>query len=92
MADAAEIRKAIELLKANGFRWIRSAFVEVSSIMHEMIVPAGEYIEGNAFTVGLGFDGSSVRGFKVYRGIRHGPYAGCKTLAIIPWTTEGVAK
>ncbi|MEM2093364.1 MAG: glutamine synthetase beta-grasp domain-containing protein, partial [Candidatus Bathyarchaeia archaeon] len=88
MTDAAEIKKAIELLKANRVRWIHSAFVDIRGIMHDMIVPAREYIEGNAFTAGLGFDGSSVRGFKSIEESDMTLMPDPKTLAIIPWTTE----
>ncbi|MEM1531170.1 MAG: glutamine synthetase beta-grasp domain-containing protein, partial [Candidatus Bathyarchaeia archaeon] len=58
------IRRAIEILKANRVRWVHSTFVDIRGLMQDMVIPAREFIEGNAFTAGLGFDGSSVRGFK----------------------------
>lgn len=62
--------------------------MDIRGIMHDMIVPAREYIEGNAFTAGLGFDGSSVRGFKSIEESDMTLMPDPKTLAIIPWTTE----
>ena len=62
--EAENTKKAIEILKKNKIRWIHSTFVDIRGLMQDMIIPARDYTEGNAFTVGIGFDGSSVRGFK----------------------------
>jgi glutamine synthetase len=58
------LRKQLKLLKANNIRWVHSAFVDVRGILQDMVLPAREYLSGTAFTEGIGFDGSSVRGFK----------------------------
>ncbi len=62
--DAETLKKAVELLKTNKVRWIHSAFVDIRGLMQDMVIPAKDYIDGSAFTSGLGFDGSSIRGFK----------------------------
>ncbi len=59
-----QMKKAIETLKTNNIRWVHSAFVDVRGILQDMVLPAREYLNGAAFTEGIGFDGSSVRGFK----------------------------
>ena len=83
-----QVKKAIETLKSKNIRWVHSAFVDVRGILQDMVLPAREYINGAAFTEGIGFDGSSVRGFKSIEesDIIFMPYA--KTLAIMPWVTE----
>lgn len=57
-------KKAIETLKANNIRWVHSTFIDVRGILQDMVLPAREYLNGSAFNEGIGFDGSSVRGFK----------------------------
>ncbi|RLI45113.1 glutamine synthetase, partial [Candidatus Bathyarchaeota archaeon] len=58
------VKKAVEILKKNKIRWIHSTFVDIRGLMQDVVVPARKYIEGDAFLSGIGFDGSSIRGFK----------------------------
>ena len=58
------LKDAIESLKKNMVRWVHSTFVDIRGLMQDVVIPAREYISGSAFTSGIGFDGSSVRGFK----------------------------
>jgi glutamine synthetase len=88
MNNVENIKEAIELLKANKVRWVHSTFIDIRGLMHDMIIPAREYIEGNAFTAGLGFDGSSVRGYKSIEESDMNLMPDPKTLAIIPWTSD----
>jgi glutamine synthetase len=86
--EAENTKKAIETLKKNKVRWIHSAFVDIRGLMQDMIIPARDYTEGNAFTAGIGFDGSSVRGFKAIEESDMILMPDPETLAIIPWTAE----
>jgi len=88
MSNVENIKEAIELLKANKVRWVHSTFIDIRGLMHDMIIPAREYIEGNAFTAGLGFDGSSVRGYKPIEESDMNLMPDPKTLAILPWTSD----
>ena len=88
MKNIENVKKAIEMLKANKVRWVHSTFIDLRGLMHDMIIPVREYIEGNAFTAGLGFDGSSVRGYKSIEESDMNLMPDPKTLAIIPWTSE----
>ena len=81
-------KKAIETLKTNNIRWVHSAFVDVRGILQDMVLPAREYLSGAAFTEGIGFDGSSVRGFKSIEESDMIFMPDAKTLAIMPWVTE----
>jgi len=87
MENSENIKRAIEVLKANKVRWVHSTFIDIRGLMHDMIIPAREYIEGTAFTAGLGFDGSSVRGYKSIEESDMNFMPDPKTLAIIPWTS-----
>ncbi len=84
-ADAQ--RKAIETLKKHKVRWIHAAFVDMRGLMQDMVIPARDFTDGSAFTSGLGFDGSSVRGFKSIEESDMILKPDPKTLAIIPWTS-----
>jgi glutamine synthetase len=82
------VKKAIETLKSNNIRWVHSAFVDVRGILQDMVLPAREYLSGAAFTEGIGFDGSSVRGFKSIEESDMIYMPDPKTLSIMPWETD----
>jgi len=82
------VKKAIELLKKNRVRWVHSTFVDIRGLMQDVVVPARAYVEGGAFTHGIGFDGSSVRGFKPIDESDMVLKPDPETLAIIPWTQD----
>ncbi|MCX8171402.1 MAG: glutamine synthetase beta-grasp domain-containing protein, partial [Candidatus Bathyarchaeota archaeon] len=82
------IKAAIETLKVNGVRWVHAAFVDIRGLMQDMVVPAREFIDGDAFKTGLGFDGSAVRGFKSIEESDMVLMPDPKTLAILPWTND----
>jgi len=56
--------------------------------MQDVVIPSREYIEGKAFTAGIGFDGSSIRGFKSIEESDMILMPDPETLAIIPWATD----
>ena len=53
-----------------------------------MVLPARDYLSGEAFTAGIGFDGSSVRGFKSIEESDMIYMPDPKTLSIMPWVTD----
>jgi glutamine synthetase len=81
-------KKAIETLKANNIRWVHSTFVDVRGILQDMVLPSREYLNGSAFNEGIGFDGSSVRGFKSIEESDMIFMPDPKTLAVMPWVTD----
>ena len=82
------VKKAIETLKTNEVRWVHSAFVDVQGILQDMVLPARDYLTGEPFTAGIGFDGSSVRGFKSIEESDMIYMPDAKTLSIMPWETD----
>ena len=82
------ITTAKETLKKNKIRWVHTAFVDIRGLMQDVILPARHYTEGQALTAGIGFDGSSVRGFKTINESDMILKPDPETLCIIPWTTD----
>jgi len=83
-----DLKKAIESLKRHKIRWVHSTFVDIRGLMQDVVVPAREFINGSAFKSGIGFDGSSVRGFKSIEESDMVLKPDPKTLVVIPWTTD----
>lgn len=88
MPDEKAIEKAVEALRKAGVRWVHSAFVDLRGLMQDVVVSAREYIDGNAFRSGIGFDGSSIRGFKRVEESDMILMPDPKTLAVIPWVED----
>ena len=82
------INTAKESLKKNKIRWVHTTFVDIRGLMQDVVIPAKHYTEGQALTAGIGFDGSSVRGFKTIEESDMILKPDPNTLAIIPWTTD----
>ncbi len=82
------LERAVKTLKENSIHWVHSAFVDIRGLMQDVVIPAKRYIEGSAFTAGIGFDGSSIRGFKSIEESDMILMPDPKTLAIIPWTSD----
>jgi len=88
MEDDEALNRAIETLRANNVRWVHSTFVDIRGLMQDKVVPTREYTDGTAFTSGIGFDGSSIRGFKTIEESDMILMPDPKTLAVIPWTSD----
>ena len=86
------ITKAKETLKKNKIRWVHTAFVDIRGLMQDVVLPARHFTEGQALTAGIGFDGSSVRGFKAINESDMILKPAAETLSIIPWTTDEIQK
>ena len=82
------ITTAQETLKKNKIRWVHTTFVDMRGLMQDVVLPARHYTEGQALTAGIGFDGSSIRGFKTIQESDMILKPDPTTLAIIPWTTD----
>ena len=53
----------VELAKANGSQYIDLKFVDLPGVWQHFSIPVG-YLDADMFTEGIGFDGSSIRGFQ----------------------------
>jgi glutamine synthetase len=80
------VERAKKTLAEKGVRHVLCAFTDIRGYLLTFSIPAREFIEGSAFEDGIGFDGSSVRGFK---GIEQSDMVwkpDPSTLRIVPWT------
>ena len=53
MEKKDSVKKATEILKTNNVRWVHSAFVDIRGILQDMVLPARDYLSGEAFTAGI---------------------------------------
>jgi len=86
------INQARETLRKNKIRWVHTAFVDIRGLMQDVVIPARHFTEGQALTAGIGFDGSSVRGFKTINESDMILKPDPTTLSIIPWTTDEIQR
>lgn len=87
-----DLEKAVDLLKRNEVRWVHSTFVDIRGLMQDVVIPVKKYIDGSVFREGIGFDGSSVRGFKKIHESDMVLKPDPKSLAILPWTRDAKQK
>ena len=72
-------------MKLAGVRNVICAFSDLRGYLMTFVIPSREFTEGEALTEGIGFDGSSVRGFK---GIEESDMVWkpeLSTLKVLPW-------
>jgi glutamine synthetase len=86
------INQAKEILNKNKIRWVHTAFVDIRGLMQDVVIPAKHFTKGQALTAGIGFDGSSVRGFKSINESDMILKPDPTTLSIIPWTTDKIQR
>lgn len=79
--------KARATLRENGIKQVFCAFSDIRGYLMTFSIPAKEFLDGNGFE-GIGFDGSSVRGFKSIEqsDMLWVPDPG--TLRIVPWISD----
>jgi glutamine synthetase len=88
----AAVEAAREELARSGVKWVNCFFTDVRGILQSFTIPVEEFTEGEAFASGIGFDGSSVRGFK---GIEESDmlwHPDPATLRIIPWIEDSIQR
>jgi glutamine synthetase len=83
---------AKKLLKDNDVKQVLCAFSDVRGFMQTFSIPAREFLEGGAFENGIGFDGSSIRGFKTIEASDLVWMPDPKTTKIIPWIDDPIQK
>jgi glutamine synthetase len=86
------ITTAKETLKKNKIRWVHTAFIDIRGLMQDVVLPARHFTDGQALTAGIGFDGSSVRGFKAINESDMILKPDPTSLSIIPWTTDDIQR
>ena len=88
-ASAAEAR---ERLVSSGVRSVNCFFTDLRGILLSFTIPVEEFTEGEALEDGIGFDGSSVRGFKSIDDSDMMWKPDPSTLRVIPWIEDSVQR
>ncbi len=86
------IENAKKILKENNIKHVLCAFSDVRGYLQTFSIPAREFLEGDAFEVGIGFDGSSIRGFKTIEQSDMVWMPDAATIKVIPWIDDPVQK
>ncbi len=86
------MEEAKKVLKDNNIKQVLCAFSDVRGILQMFSIPAREFIEGSVFENGIGFDGSSVRGFKSIEMSDMVWMPDTSTIKIIPWIEDPIQK
>lgn len=87
--DSEEVRK---LMEKYGVKWILNAFTDIRGIFQSFSSPVNNYLEEDQyFKAGIGFDGSSIRGFKAINESDMIFFPDPDAFYVLPWT-EGDQK
>ncbi len=86
------VAEARERLARSGVRWVNCFFTDLRGILQSFTIPVDEFTEGGAFESGIGFDGSSVRGFKAIDESDMVWMPDPGTLRVIPWIDDPVQR
>lgn len=64
--EAGSIDAAKQVLEQEKVKWVLCAFTDIRGIFQSFSSPVSHFLTGDQyFETGIGFDGSSIRGFKV---------------------------
>ncbi|VVB54249.1 Glutamine synthetase [uncultured archaeon] len=87
-----EITAAKKKLKDSQTKNVMCVFTDIRGILQSFTKPVSVFTEGDAFSDGIGFDGSSIRGFKTIENSDMIWMPDANTLQVIPWTTDPIQK
>jgi glutamine synthetase len=90
--DLEAISAARKVLEQEKVKWVLCAFTDIRGIFQSFSSPVHHFLKGDQyFETGIGFDGSSIRGFKELHTSDMIFYPDPTALYVLPWT-EGVQK
>ncbi|WP_455363993.1 type I glutamate--ammonia ligase [[Eubacterium] cellulosolvens] len=92
MSQKEAIGKAQISLKDSKANNVLCLFSDLRGILQSFTIPAHEFTEGDAYKMGLGFDGSSIRGFKPIQESDMVWMPDAKSTTIIPWIDDPIHK
>jgi glutamine synthetase len=84
--------EAKKRLKDANVKNVLCFFSDLRGILQSFTIPAHEFIEGDAYDTGIGFDGSSIRGFKAIEMSDMVWVPDAATTTVIPWINEPIQK
>jgi len=91
-SDPAAINTVKRILEEEKVKWALCAFTDIRGIFQSFSSPVHHFLkEDQYFDAGIGFDGSSIRGFKELHTSDMIFYPDPNALYVLPWT-EGIQK
>ena len=83
-------QEVIQTLKENNVNWVLCALTDIRGIFQSFSTPVSNFMNGSHFLeAGIGFDGSSIRGFKSIESSDMILFPDTDALYILPWTNHG---
>ena len=89
MGEREKVRKIIE---KNEVKQVLCAFSDVRGFLQTFSIPAKEFLDKDPFETGIGFDGSSIRGFKTIEESDMVWKPDFSTIRVIPWIFDPIQK
>lgn len=90
--SAADIENAKKSLTQASIKQVHCFFSDIRGILQSFSIPTAEFVKGDGFNDGIGFDGSSVRGFKTIDASDMVWVPDASTLKTVPWITDPIQK
>lgn len=75
-----------------GVKNVHCFFSDLRGILQSFTIPVREFIDGDAYETGIGFDGSSIRGFKSIEMSDMVWVADAPTTTVVPWIENPIQK
>jgi glutamine synthetase len=92
VSSKKEIENAKNVLEKAGVNNILCFFSDLRGILQSFTIPVSEFTESEAYETGLGFDGSSIRGFKPIQDSDMVWMPDASTTTIVPWIEDPIHK
>ncbi|MCD6146875.1 MAG: type I glutamate--ammonia ligase [Thermoplasmata archaeon] len=89
MYDARSVENAKKILNKENIKWVQGHFVDVMGNLRVFSMPAKTYLEDAIWKEGIGFDGSSVKGFVTVEQSDMIALPDAGTILPLPWFYEG---
>ncbi|MEM2942072.1 MAG: type I glutamate--ammonia ligase [Candidatus Bathyarchaeia archaeon] len=90
LTDKTSIVNARSLLEKAEVNNVLCFFSDLRGILQSFTIPASEFTDGDAYEQGLGFDGSSIRGFKPIHESDMVWLPDAASTTVVPWIDEPI--
>ena len=84
-----DVEKAKKILREKDIKWVQGHFVDIIGNLRVFSMPAKTYLEEGIWKEGIGFDGSSVKGFVTVEHSDMIALPDAQTMLPLPWLYEG---
>ena len=92
VSSKKEIENARNVLEKAGVNNVLCFFSDLRGILQSFTIPVSEFTKSEAYETGLGFDGSSIRGFKPIQDSDMVWMPDASTTTVVPWIEDPIHK